>query len=277
MHLANLSFAQLHGLGAPELAPGLIEVSPALGGGRYWGGSRYFPELYLSQWFATRGDHVPIYCFDCTGVRPLARAYATLIERLAIDAVILIDGGTDGLMRGDEAGLGTPAEDVASIAAVDSLDLTKAVLICVGFGVDTYHGVSHAHFLEAVAELIRADGFLGAWSLTRDMPEVHQYREATEAVYQQMPQHPSIVSMSILSAINGEFGNYHATSRTAGSVLFINALMSLYWCFRVAPVAPRILYRDDVLATESHLDVLRVIERYRDGLEVLRPRVELPM
>ena len=41
-----------------------------------------------------------------------------LIEQLQLDTIILVDGGTDSLMRGDEAKLGTPEEDMASIAAV---------------------------------------------------------------------------------------------------------------------------------------------------------------
>ena len=65
------------------------------------------------------GDRTPIYGIDRTGARPIAEAYRTLQERLKPDAVILVDGGTDSLMRGDEAGLGTPEEDIASIAAVD--------------------------------------------------------------------------------------------------------------------------------------------------------------
>jgi len=89
--------------------------------------------------------------------------------------VVLIDGGTDSLVRGDEVGLGTLEEDIASIAAVDALDVPTRLLVCLGFGVDAYHGVSHAHVLEAVADLIRADSFLGAWSLTRDTPEVTSF------------------------------------------------------------------------------------------------------
>jgi hypothetical protein len=51
------------------------------------------------------------------GVRPLRAAYAKLAEHLDLDAVVLVDGGTDILMRGDEAGLGTPADDMTSLAA----------------------------------------------------------------------------------------------------------------------------------------------------------------
>ncbi len=49
-------------------------------------------------------------------------------------------------MRGDEPGLGTPEEDIASIAAVHQLALDAKLLVCLGFGVDTFHGVCHAHF-----------------------------------------------------------------------------------------------------------------------------------
>jgi hypothetical protein len=173
------------------------------------------------------------------GVQPLYASYKALVDALRVDAVVLIDGGTDSLMRGDEAGLGTPQEDVVSIAAVDLLDVPTKLLICLGFGIDAYHGVCHAQFLEAVAALIQEEGFLGAWSLTAGMPEVALYREATEAVFRVMGQHTSIVQSSILSALEGRFGDYHATRRTAGSSLFINPLMSLYWCFWLDPVARR--------------------------------------
>lgn len=42
----------------------------------------------------------------------------------------------------------------------------------------------------------------------------------------------SIVSGSIKAAIEGHYGDYQFTSRTSGSELWINPLMSIYWCFR---------------------------------------------
>ncbi|MBN8611093.1 MAG: DUF1152 domain-containing protein [Deltaproteobacteria bacterium] len=49
---------------------------------------------------AKRIPHV--YGFGRVGVRPLSRAYEELVSRLSIDAIVLVDGGTDALMRGDE-------------------------------------------------------------------------------------------------------------------------------------------------------------------------------
>lgn len=61
--------------------------------------------------------------------------------------------------------------------------------------------------------------------------EVELYRQAAEFTFSRMPDHVSIVSSSILSAIAGEFGDCHATVRTDGSELWINPLMGMYWAF----------------------------------------------
>ncbi|HEY4383853.1 MAG TPA: DUF1152 domain-containing protein [Ktedonobacteraceae bacterium] len=198
------------------------------------GRSLYFPEKYLAQWFVTQGERIPIYCFERTGVQPLLAAYQALIDLLHVDAIILVDGGTDSLMRGDEPGLGTPEEDIASIAAIHQLHLDTKLLVCLGFGIDTFHGICHAHFLEAVSDLSCHNGFLGTWSLTKEMPEVQRYRDATETVLQAMPFHPSIVSTSILSALVGLFCDVHTTERTTGSTLFINVLTR--WSGKSRPV-----------------------------------------
>jgi len=88
---------------------------------------------------------------DPGSVRPITAAYEALRAELEFDAVVLVDGVTDTLMSGDEAGLGTPQEDVTSLAAVSRLDVPTRLVVCIGFGVDAHHGVCHAHFLENVA------------------------------------------------------------------------------------------------------------------------------
>ena len=209
---------------------------------------------------------MPVYCFHRYGPRPVTEAYRVLQDHLGFDTVVLVDGGTDSLMRGDEVGLGTPVEDMTSIAAADALDdgnVPRKLLVCLGFGVDTYHGVCHAHVLEAVAELARAGAYLGAFSLTPDMPAVKQFVAATEYVLQRTSARASIVLLSILSALEGQFGNHHRTERTSGSELFINPLMSMYWCFWLAPVARRVLYLDRIRPLERFFDVEREIARFR--------------
>jgi hypothetical protein len=275
VYLANLSFSYLppsSALKKSRLSPAMLEVTadtPSFDG--------YFPEKYLAQWFREQGHEVPVYCFERTGVKPLTACYRTLVKKLSLDTVILVDGGTDSLMRGDEAGQGTPQEDMASLAAVDELDVKLKLLVCLAFGVDYFHGVCHAHFLEAVAELIRQHGYLGMFSLLEDMSEVQKYRAATESVFKAMPKAMSIVSSSVLSALAGHYGDYHATKRTGDSELWINPLMPVYWCFKLAPVARRVMYLDAMKSTERYEDINRVIAEFRKACPKIRPRRNMPV
>lgn len=271
VHLANLSFSHLEAATGRRLTPAVLEVTADA-----QGTAAYFPEFFLSGWFRQQGEEVPVYCFERTGFKPLAEAYRVLVAHLQVDTVILVDGGSDSLMRGDEAGLGTPEEDMTSIAAADALDTPHKYLVCLGFGVDSFHGVCHAHNFEAVAELTRQGAFLGAFSLLREMPEVQRYTEATEFVFQAMSHHPSIVSASILSALEGHYGDHHRTARTQGSTLWINPLMTLYWCFRLEPVARRILYLDALKQTQTVWDVMETIDAFRRGCSSIRSRSVIP-
>lgn len=78
--------------------------------------------------------------------------------------------GTDSLMFGDEAGLGTPSEDFASISAVNQLDVAK-YLVCLGFGIDHFHGVSHHDVLANIAQLASIEAYLGSFSLSNRQKE----------------------------------------------------------------------------------------------------------
>lgn len=255
--LANLSFAFLGQ--AKELCWELYEITSSVQGLPH-----YFPEGYLCDWFKERGEPVKIYAFNRTGVRTLKAAYEYLIEHLNLDTIILMDGGTDSLMRGDEAGLGTPEEDASSLGAVSQLQHVNKYMLCLGFGVDAFHGVCHAQVLEAIAALTETGDYLGAWSLTPEMPEVRMYQQATEYASERMPTHPSIVSNSILDAISGRFGDVHRTERTRGTELFINPLMGLYWAFNVDAVAARNLYLPQILETNNFSVLRRIIHDFNE-------------
>jgi hypothetical protein len=272
VHLCSLSFTYLGATDAHHVGAGVYEVTAESRG------EDYFPEKHLCSWLAARGRPQPVWCLERQGLRPLKRAYQLLRERLGVDAVVLVDGGTDSLMRGDEAHLGTPAEDIASILAVDALDVPTRMLVCLGFGIDRHHGVCHAQFLEGVAELTRAGAFLGAISLTREMEEVRFFEEATEHVQRHTPGRESIVCASILSALAGDFGDVHRLERTrgSGSALWINPLMTLYWGFALPAVASRILYRDWIEDTETLGELFQRIEAYRKQCAI-RPRQDIPV
>lgn len=272
VYLGNLSFAFLPPLGPERLSPTVYEVTAE---SHLFGD--YFPEYFLAEWLReVEQDMTPIYCFERTGVKPLLEGYRVLVDHLQLDTVVLVDGGTDSLMRGDEDGLGTPNEDMTSIVAVNELDIPRKMMASLGFGVDRFHGVSNERSLAAVAELTQSGGYLGAWSLMSEMPEVQKYQAAAAYAFAKMPNDISIVSSSILSAINGHYGNHHATRRTGGSELWINPLMAIYLTFNVSHLAERLLYRKLLLNTVDYDDVRTVIRLFREELRTVRNRGRIP-
>lgn len=271
VHLANLSFSYLSSADGQWHPPHLLEVSPET-----LAHETYFPELHLVRWLRGQNIETSVFCFPNEGVAPLRANYRALCDHLKPDALVLVDGGTDSLMRGDETGLGTPVEDVATLLAAQELDIPTKLLVCVGFGVDAFHGVCHAQFLETVAQIASKGGFLGVCSLLPDMPEVEFYRAACAHVFSKMPRQPSIVNSSILDAIQGHFGDYHSTNRTQGSQLFINPLMAMLWTFRVEDVARRLLYPAQLRETRSWDEAAEVIGEFRKTVE-RKPFEALPM
>jgi hypothetical protein len=109
------------------------------------------------------------------------------------------------------------------------------------------------------------------------MQEVQMYKMATDFVFKSMPQQTSIVSSSIISAIDGNYGDYHATPRTRNSKLWINPLMPVYWCFKLSAVAERILYREAMKDTVKYADVNGVINEFRESCHTIRPRQDIPV
>lgn len=229
------------------------------------GNTKYFPEKYLCDWFKNKENiDMNIYCFKKSGVIPLIQAYKEIVDMHNIDTIILVDGGTDSLMRGDEESLGSPNEDMSSIAAVNYIQGVNKYLVCLGFGVDCFHGISHYLFLENVSRLINSGGFYGVFNILKEMDEFKKYDDALKYVYQFMQG--SIVNSSICDAIKGHFGDYHSLSRTKDSQLFINSLMSIYWCFSLDAVAKECFYLDKLMETRTYFDVQKVIWEFCDKM-----------
>jgi hypothetical protein len=266
VHLANLSSGALG-----FCAPALWQIDSRTAA------PKYFPEMHLAAWLTERFGETPIFAIEPSGARRVSTAYGWLAQALKPDAVVLVDGGTDSLMRGDEAGLATPEGDAVSLLAANALqNIPKKLLVCLGFGIDAHGGVCHAHFLENVAALSREDAYLGAWSLIHDSDEFRFYQEACEFTFARLPQQPSIVNTSIVAAVAGCFGDVHPTKRTEGSKLFINPLMGLYWSFRLENVVRRNLYLNHIRNTDTAEEVALAIERFRDSLPKTRPWTTIP-
>ncbi|WP_418959528.1 DUF1152 domain-containing protein [Streptomyces tritici] len=276
VHLANLTFSSIGGL--PEdawLAPDVAVVTPESSPHQ-----TYFPERTLAQWLKLHGYPAKVHALERVGVQPLRAAYRALIEHYGIDAVVLADGGTDILMRGDESGLGTPEEDLTSVAALAGIDdlpgLTERLVVSIGFGVDAYHGVSHGLVLENIAALEREGAYLGAFSVSRATREGALYLDAVAHARHRTPDQPSIVNGSIAAAVQGSFGDVRFTERTRGSELFVNPLMSLYFAFELSGIAARCLYLDRIEQTVLLRQVASAIAEFRDEVVRQRPPVRYP-
>jgi hypothetical protein len=120
-------------------------------------------------------------------------------------------------------------------------------VVCLGLGIDSYHGVTNVDTLENIATLTRDGAFLdavaNAIAVTRSRP--------------------SIVNGQIAAAVRGEFGDAQFTSRTAGGELFVNPLMTLYLAFDLMGVYRRLDYRMSLEGTESPRQVAAAIQRHR--------------
>eukprot|EP00005_Dracoamoeba_jomungandri_P005811 CAMPEP_0174256390 /NCGR_PEP_ID=MMETSP0439-20130205/5637_1 /TAXON_ID=0 /ORGANISM="Stereomyxa ramosa, Strain Chinc5" /LENGTH=361 /DNA_ID=CAMNT_0015338979 /DNA_START=291 /DNA_END=1376 /DNA_ORIENTATION=+ len=226
----------------------------------------YFPELFLSRWFREHENmEVPVYTFPKKGVEQTLDIYECLCKHLDLDCIILVDGGTDSLMTGNESELGTPVEDMTSIASVHFLPeglVKKKFLACLGFGIDHFHGVCHTLFLENVAVLSQEGGYLGTESLLAQHEEAQKFLSAYHAC---QPSN-SIVCSSVSSAILGKAGDHHhkaTMGRTFGSKLFINPLMQQYWYFNLTNVANHVMYLDLLRDTRSWSDTFAKISKFR--------------
>lgn len=255
VHLANFSFSDI------ENSPGGIRLSRTLVGvcADQMNFSVYFPELYLSQWFQqARQEAVTIWCFQKTGTLPLLKNYQKLVEHLFIDGILLVDGGVDSLMQGDETRMGTVVEDATSLYVVNALDQVPVrQLAAVGFGAE--QDVAYAQVLENIAALTRAGAFRGACALTPQMESYRLFRDAVLHIQAQPFQDPSVINSSIISAVDGNFGDFHLTEKTRGSRLWISPLMTLYWFFDLPGVAERCRFLPELAGSETFFEALQAV------------------
>jgi hypothetical protein len=268
---ASLSFTGLDALGSEvwldrDLAVIRPDTPSAFDG--------YFPERTLACWLEVNDLPPVVHAFPKTGVQPLRAAYRRLIEHLNADAVVLVDGGTDLLLRGDESGLGTPEEDMASLAALAGIAGPVKLAASLGFGIDAFHGVNHTQILENIATLAQDGAYLGSFSIPAQSRAAQLYLDAVDHAQRETAIHPSIVHGQIAAAIRGLHGDVQFTDRTKGSSLFVNPLMALYFTFDLDGLAARNLYLDRIENTVLIRQISSAIETFRHELPTTRkPRV----
>lgn len=256
--LANLSFTDLDALpmeGRLQQAVPVTVQSPQLG---------YFPEKHLLQWLALQGIDCPCYAVSSHwGCAPIRASYQALIDQHRLDAVVLMDGGTDSLMFGDERAVATIVEDSASTVAVSGLQHVTSYLCATAFGIEQNHQFDHYACLENIAELTRTGAFLGSIGIAPQQTEAQWIASLVAYLNAAHPDHQSIVANAIHAAISGQFGDVHFSERTAGSPQFINPLMATYWFFALNPIADRIVFADQIQGSQLMTEVLQAFKLWR--------------
>lgn len=278
VHLANYSFSSLsiaaHYCNTITLESEFLEGATAdvpedlqLG---------YYPEGYLSQWFSDIDNQpTPIWMFAKVGPAKLLPLYQKLIDYLKIDAIILLDGGVDSLMIGDETGAGTLLEDTISLTAVQELDVPVKLLACLGFGAELE--VAHNNALDNMATLVKEGAFLGSCALTQQMPVYQKYESACRYVFEQPSHYKSHINMRVVSAVNGHFADYHMYNDYIPRPVFVTPLMSLYWFFDAMAVANRSLLADVIRPTRTIEDAFAATMHFRKQMmDKARSRRPLP-
>lgn len=272
VHLASFSFSDIvnykEGVDLSETLKGV--------GKEYSGYPVYFPELHLCRWLSGAiQEETRIWCFHKTGARPLLENYRILRSHLNVDCIILVDGGVDSLVRGDEPGTGTLIEDATSLFAVNELkDVPVRIVCCLGLGIEP--DLSYYHIFENIALLTREGGFLGSCSLAPSMEPCELYQEAVKYIQNMRLQDPSVVNSSIVSAVQGHYGNYHMTEKTKGSTLWISPLMPLYWFFELSIVAKQNLYLSSLEDTDTFIEAVMAYISFAKEL-VRRPPARIPL
>jgi hypothetical protein len=269
VHLANYSFSDIHlSTGGIQLTDTLIGITADVGSNL-----AYFPERHLAQWFRDHiGTQTTIWSFSKTGVRPLLDNYRTLISHLSIDSILLMDGGVDSLLRGDEVEVGTILEDAISLIAVSELkEISVRLLACLGFGAE--QDITYAQVFENIAKLAEIDALLGSCSLVKQMDCYQSYESAVMYAQAQANQDSSVINSSVISAVNGKYGNHHLTEKTrgSGSKLWISPLMPIYWFFDLPVVARRNLLFSTIRYTDSRTEAYRGLLQSRKNLVPRKP------
>ena len=206
-----------------------------------------------------------MWCLAQTGVEPTRRSYDYLVERLGIQTVICIDGGVDGLFRGDEWDLATPSMDSISVMATSLCQANQRIYASTAFGTEGAEGkVSHAQALARMADLVRANALLGVGTTIRKSEVGSNFLDAVETVFRWLPPlRRSIVVGTLQAAMLGAYGPTVVHEKTCQQPPWVSPLTSLIWYFEADAVANLKLFYESSLCSTTVQEVADAIEQAR--------------
>lgn len=221
---------------------------------------------------------IPVYTFGKNGVQNLRDAYEEVIRTHNIDTVILVDGGVDSLMVGDEENAGTILEDFISLAAVDQLNVPNKYLVCVGFGTEVEENLNHYRVLENIAALSKSGGFLGSCSLTRGDICYWNYDTCCKLAW--INGRKSHIHTRIIPAVEGDFGYKSIecdaqVTNASKEPVFVSPLSSIYWFFNLPEVVKRNLMIPKIAMSRTFTDAMMLFRQ--NMIKPTRSKEHIPL
>jgi len=259
VHLAGISFSNPKDTQNVQRLP-----AGAVGAGRKSTGGNYFVEGWLARWFyERRGIDITVWAFHPDGERPYFAAFDELVRELGVDTVIVVDGGVDSLLRGDEHSLGTPLWDGLTVAVVDRVDCARKVLCSTAFGSERHDRIAHAEVLARISELTAEGALLGVESLAASPDTAASFRDCINYLTERQDQvRPSVVAGSLVAALEGRFGDTVLSAYTEQTPLWISPLTALYWFVDLPVVARNKRYLGELRGTETIAEAADALQRY---------------
>ena len=228
--------------------------------------SKYFPEKFFCEWYQrTYGVSTKVYCYQGVSIARLTEVFSLLYEIEKIDYHFVVDGGCDGVFRGDEYDFGSPSTDAISIIAANlSKSVIKKYYVMTAFGTEGYaKQVSHAQALNRVADITASGKTVIVSSITNDPELSKAFRSAFDYISKAMPiEFQSTIGGSIAFSLEGKFGDHAVNQKTRNAPIWVSPLTSLLWYLDLDAVAKNKLYYKEILAAKTSMGVTLAVEKF---------------
>jgi hypothetical protein len=269
---ANITFTDIDKLEkySTEIEDGLfpIEYSPGVGIGET------YPDNYIPEWWLSKYLNTSVYAILPNGVVPLIRNFKYIVEKHKIDTIILVDGGIDSLMRGDEEDIGSYTEDISTLLAVSKIDVKNKLLVCNAWGLEGY--ISQNQFFENVSALTKSKDFLGCHFFTSSSSDGSFYIKVLKECF---PENSTInigLSASIMGCswdektewlqkrIDSDKEDYELFNELKLIHWIGCPLGGIYWFFNLEGVVDRLVYeKEKLLQSTLSYHVTHQVHQYR--------------
>jgi hypothetical protein len=225
--------------------------------------SRYFPEKYLCEWYhQKKGIPQRVYCYSVSSISDLTEIFDHIKNIEMIDYHFVVDGGSDGILRGDEFDLGTPDIDATSVIAASKSTIERGYYVLTAFGTEGANkSVRHAEVLERMSELICTDDMAGVSSILNDVEIKDDFLDAVSFIFARNGD-PSTIVGSMTESLKGKCGDRSFNWKTVLAPVWVSPLTSLLWFFSITGVADNKLYYDDILEAKEVFEIDRIISRF---------------